>query len=109
MSLVLYYDLGQPAEGFCELSHSLEVGIDEGIPVLQAVRDFMDMDPASQVASLPVEAQDAAQALLSVAQTVMEVGRSAVYFVLPVPVLDAIKRAVAVMSEVCAAVGAGGS
>ena len=56
------------ALGFCDLIVVLAAAIEVGENIVEAVREFLDKDPASLVGDLPDDAQGAARAVIVASQ-----------------------------------------
>ena len=93
------------ALGFCDLIVVLAAAIEVGENVVEAVKEFLDADPASLVGDLPDNAQGAARAVIVATQAVVRVAGSLLGFVLPTGVLGALTDAVKGMATVCEPLG----
>ena len=93
------------ALGFCDLLVVLAAAIEVGENVVEAVKEFLDADPASLVGDLPDDAQGAARAVITASQAVVRVAGSVLGFVLPTGVLGALTDAVKGMATVCETLG----
>ena len=93
------------ALGFCDQIAVLAAAIEVGENVVEAVKEFLEADPASLVRDLPDDAQGAARAVIAAAQAVIRVAGSVLGFVLPSGVLGALTDAVKGMATVCETLG----
>lgn len=93
------------ALGYCDLIVVLAAAVEAGENIIEAVREFLDADPASLVGDLPDDAQGAARAAIAAAQAVIRVAGSVLGFVLPTGVLGALTEAVKGMAAVCETLG----
>ena len=93
------------ALGFCDLIVVLAAAIEVGENVVEAVKEFLDADPASLVGDLPDNAQGAARAVIVATQAVVRVAGSLLGFVLPTGVLGALTDAVKGIATVCETLG----
>lgn len=93
------------ALGFCDLIVVLAAAVEVGENIIEAVREFLDADPASLVGDLPDDAQGAARAVIEAAQAIIRVAGSVLGFVLPTGVLGVFTDAVKGMATVCETFG----
>ena len=93
------------ALGFCDQIAVLAAAIEVGENVVEAVKEFLEADPASLVRDLPDDAKGAARAVIAAAQAVIRVAGSVLGFVLPSGVLGALTDAVKGMATVCETLG----
>ena len=86
---------------FCDLVAILDAAITAGDAVLDAIRDFLDANPAELVDGLPDHAQDPARVLLSAAQAAVRgSGIGALAGILSA-LLEPVAAAVRAMTVVC--------
>ena len=88
------------ALGFCDLIVVLAAAIEVGENIVEAVREFLDKDPASLVGDLPDDAQGAARAVIVASQAVVRIAGSVLGFVLPTGELGALTDAVKGMATI---------
>ncbi|MYD51298.1 MAG: hypothetical protein F4W93_07405 [Dehalococcoidia bacterium] len=86
---------------YCDLLVILAKAVEIGENVIEAVRDFLDADPASLVGDLPEDAQGAARAVISASQAIVRVAGSVIGFLIPVGALNALADAIQAMATVC--------
>ena len=90
---------------FCDLLVVLAAAVEFGENIIEAVRDFLDAEPAALVRDLPDDAQAVARAVIAASQAVVRVAGSVLGFVLPTGVLNALADAVKGMATVCQTIG----
>lgn len=86
---------------FCDLVAILDAALTAGEAVLDAIRDFLDANPAELVDGLPEDAQGPARVLISVAQAAVRGSGIGALAGITSALLEPVATAVRAMTVVC--------